>query len=259
MELHAKRALVTGAGSGLGKATALKLAAEGADVAVLSRTKEEVDAVAQQILGLGRNALPLYADISEPSDMQSVFDQITETFGRLDIVFANAGINGTWAPLDELTVEDWDRTNHINLRGTFLTLHHAIPLMKQDGGSIIITSSINGTRTFTTAGASAYATTKGGQLALAQMAALELAKHKIRVNAICPGAIESQIDENTNRENVEAAAEPADYPEGKIPLTDGEPGKAEDVAELVAFLASDRSRHITGTPVWIDGAQSLLV
>lgn len=131
--------------------------------------------------------------------------------------------------------------------------------MKERGGSIIITSSINGTRTFTTAGASAYSTTKAGQLALAQMAALELAKHRIRVNAICPGAIESQIEENTERRNVEKAGEPAHFPDGDIPLTDGKPGKAEDVADLVSFLASDASRHITGTPVWIDGAQSLLV
>jgi len=259
MMLGGRIALVTGGGSGLGKASALKLATEGADIALLSRSKEEVDQVAAQIANLGRKVLPLYADISDTSDMQSAFDQITETFGQLDIVFANAGINGTWAPIDELPVEDWDTTIAVNLRGTFLTLRHAVPLMKERGGSIINTSSINGTRTFTTAGASAYSTTKAGQLALAQMTALELAKYRIRVNAICPGAIESEIDENTNRQNVEKTAVPAKYPKGDIPLTGGEPGKAEDVADLVCFLASDASRHITGTPIWIDGAQSLLV
>ncbi len=259
MSLDGKIALVTGAGSGLGRASALKLAREGAHLALLSRTKAEVDAVADEIGAMGRTALPLYADISDIADMQSAYDQIVEGFGHLDIVFATAGINGTWAPIDELPIEDWDKTIAVNLRGTFLTIRHAVPLMKARGGSIIITSSINGTRTFTSAGASAYSTTKAGQLALAQMLALELAKHKIRVNAICPGAIESQIDDNTRKENVERAAEPADYPEGQIPLTDGVPGKADDVANLVAFLASDASRHISGTPVWIDGAQSLLV
>lgn len=259
MALEGKVALVTGGGSGLGKASALKLATEGAEIALLSRTREEVDKVAAEIASTGRKVLPLYADISDTSDMQSAFSQIEETFGRLDIVFANAGINGTWAPIDELPVEDWDKTIAVNLRGTFLTLRHAVPLMKAGGGSIIITSSINGTRTFTTAGASAYSTTKAGQVALAQMAALELAKYRIRVNAICPGAIESRIDENTKRQNVEKAAVPADYPKGDVPLTGGEPGKAEDVADLVCFLASDASRHITGTPIWIDGAQSLLV
>lgn len=259
MSLAGKIALVTGGGSGLGKASALKLAAEGVDIALLSRSKEEVDSVAAQIAGTGRKVLPLYADISDTADMQSAFDQIREAFGRLDIVFANAGINGTWAPIDELPIEDWDTTIAVNLRGTFLTLRHSVPLMKERGGSIIITSSINGTRTFTTAGASAYSTTKAGQVALAQMTALELAKYRIRVNAICPGAIESQIDENTNRQNVEKAEVPAEYPKGDVPLTGGKPGKAEDVADLVCFLASDASRHITGTPIWIDGAQSLLV
>lgn len=259
MSLDGKIALVTGGGSGLGKASALKLAAEGVDIALLSRTQSEVDAVAARIGALGRRALPLYADISDAGEMQAAFEQIAGTFGRLDIVFANAGINGTWAPIEDLSVADWDHTNAVNLRGTFLTLHHSIPLMKAQGGSIIITSSINGTRTFTTAGASAYATTKAGQLAFAKMAALELARHRIRVNVICPGAIESQIEDSTKRRNVDEAEVPSFFPEGEIPLTDGEPGKAEDVADLVCFLASDASRHITGTPIWIDGAQSLLV
>lgn len=259
MTLDGKIALVTGGGSGLGKASALKLASEGATIALLSLGKSEVDAVAAQITGKGGKVLPLYADISKTADMQSAFDKIKDAFGRLDIVFANAGINGTWAPIDELSVEDWDKTIAVNLRGTFLTMRHSVPLMKEHGGSIIITSSINGTRTFTTAGASAYSTTKAGQLALAQMTALELAKHRIRVNAICPGAIKTKINEKTERQNVEEAAEPAYYPDGQIPLTDGKPGEPEDVADLVCFLASDASRHITGTPVWIDGAQSLLV
>lgn len=260
MSLSGKVALVTGAGSGIGKAAALKLAEEGAHIAVLSRTKEEVDAVRDSVTALGRQALAISADISDQADMQSVFDQIAEAFGRLDIVFANAGINGVWAPLDELHPDEWDKTNAVNLRGTFLTLHHAIPLMrKAGGGSIMITSSINGTRTFTTAGASAYAVTKAGQLALTQMAALELAKYRIRVNAICPGAVETRIDENTTQINTERAEEPAIYPKGTVPLKGGDPGQAAEVAELVAFLASDKASHITGTPIWIDGGQSLLV
>ena len=94
---------------------------------------------------------------------------------------------------------------------------------------------------------------------MAQMVALELAKHRIRVNAVCPGAIESKIEESTERRNLEAAKEPVDYPEGEIPLTDDRPGTSEDVADLILFLASDRARHISGSPVWIDGAQSLLM
>ena len=259
MNMQGRLALVTGAGSGIGKAAALRLARAGADVALLSRTKEELDEVAGEIEQMGRKALVAVADTSSEAQMQKAFDKVASEFGRLDFVFANAGINGTWAPLDELSYEDWNKTMSINLGGTFLTVHLALPLMTENGGSILITSSINGTRTFTTAGASAYATTKAGQVAFAQMAALELAKHRIRVNVICPGAIESEIDDNTDRDNVEKAKVPAEYPEGTVPLTHGKPGTAEDVAELVLFLASDASRHITGTPVWIDGAQSLLV
>ena len=259
MTLSGRYALVTGAGSGLGKATALKLAREGAHVAVLSRTAEEVEAVAAQIRDIGRQALALVADTADDTRMRQAFEEIEKAFGRLDICFANAGINGVWAPIEDLAPEEWDETIRVNMRGTYLTLHLAVPLMKERGGSIAITSSINGTRTFTTGGATAYAATKAAQLAMAQMLALELAKHRIRVNAICPGAIESDIDDNTTRRDSEEAAEPAIYPEGSIPLTDGKPGRAEDVADLVAFLASDASRHISGTPIWIDGAQSLLV
>ena len=191
--------------------------------------------------------------------MTKLFARIKRSFGRLDFVFANAGVNGVWAPIEELKPKEWDDTIRINLRGTYLTAHHAVPLMKQKGGSIVITSSINGTRTFTTAGASAYSTTKAGQLALGQMLALELAKHRIRVNIICPGAIESEIGDNTKKRDTAAAKVPAEFPEGTVPLTGGKPGKAEDVAQLVLFLASDASGHITGTPIWIDGGQSLLV
>ena len=259
MEFQGKVALVTGAGSGLGEATALALAQQGADVAVVSRSRDELEEVAKTIRGYGRRALVFPGDIADEVAMKTLFDRIASELGRLDVVFANAGVNGTWAPIDELTPEEWDSTIRINLRGTFLTLHFAVPLMKKAGGSIIITASINGTRTFTSAGAHAYSTTKAGQVALAQMAALELAQYKIRVNVICPGAIESEIDENTEKRNTEEAEVPAEYPEGDVPLTKGKPGKAEDVADLVLFLASDRAKHISGTPVWIDGAQSLLV
>jgi len=127
------------------------------------------------------------------------------------------------------------------------------------GGTIAIVSSINGTRTFTTAGASAYSTTKAGQLAFGQMLALELAPRGIRVNVVCPGAISTEISDNTSKRSTAKAKIPAKFPKGTVPLTGGEPGTSQDVADLIVFLASDRARHITGTPVWIDGSQSLLV
>jgi NAD(P)-dependent dehydrogenase (short-subunit alcohol dehydrogenase family) len=259
MDLTDKIALVTGAGSGLGAAAALTLAEAGADLVLVSRTRDELAEVAKKVEAKGHKALIFPADTADEVQMDELFSTIRSQFGRLDFVFANAGVNGVWAPIEELKPREWDDTIRINLRGTYLTAHHAVPLMKQKGGSIVITSSINGTRTFTTAGASAYSTTKAGQLALGQMLALELAKHRIRVNIICPGAIESEIGDSTEKRDTAEAKVPAEFPEGTVPLTDGRPGRAEDVAQLVLFLASDASSHITGTPIWIDGGQSLLV
>jgi NAD(P)-dependent dehydrogenase (short-subunit alcohol dehydrogenase family) len=260
MELEGKVALVTGAGSGIGKAAAHLLAREGARVGVLSHTEAEIRKTADEVVSAGGQAIPLIGDIADAGQMKSAVDALVRAYGRLDVVFANAGINGVWAPIDELQPEEWDRTINTNLRGTYLTLHYSVPHLKATGaGSIIITSSINGTRTFSSAGATAYSCTKAAQLAMTQMLALELARHNIRVNVICPGQIETEIDESTSRRNTDAAEFPAEYPEGRIPLTGKQPGTSDEVAELVLFLASDRSRHVTGTPVWIDGGQSLLV
>jgi NAD(P)-dependent dehydrogenase (short-subunit alcohol dehydrogenase family) len=258
MELAGKVAVITGGGSGIGEATARLFAREGASVMVVGRTQEKLDDTVRKIEQDGGTGVAISADVSAPDEMASLFDQVDGLWNRLDILFAHAGINGVWAPVDEIKPEEWHKTIAINLTGTFLTVKYAVPLLKKQGGSIIITSSINGTRRFTGAGASAYSASKAGQIAFMQMTALELAKYRIRVNAICPGAITTEIEQTTDRRNVERAAEPVQYPAGDIPLTDGEPGSAEQVAELVLFLASNRSSHITGTPVWIDGAESLL-
>ena len=258
MEFSGKVALVTGAGSGIGKATALRLAASGARVAVISRTPKESEATRDEIVAAGGEALCIPVDISLPAEMKLAVDKTITAYGQLDIVVANAGVNGTWAPIDELTTAEWDETMTINLRGTYLTLHFAVPHLKQRGGSIIIVSSINGNRTFTTGGATAYSVTKAGQVAMAQQLALELGRHKIRVNAVCPGAIDTDIDDNTDRQNTEAATIQVEFPDGDIPITDGEPGKSKDVADVIAFLASDAARHVTGVPVYVDGGQSLL-
>lgn len=258
MELRDKVALVTGAGSGIGKASALRLAREGARVGLLARTEDTLNAAAEEIRAVGGEALVVPADTAEPEAVEGAVKKIIDAWGRLDIVLANAGVNGVWAPIDEITPEEWSKTIAINLTGTFLTLHYAVPHLKRQGGSVVITASVNGTRVFSNAGATAYSCTKAGQVALAQMAALELAPHKIRVNVICPGAIESEIEASTEKRDTEGLLTPARYPQGKVPLTGGAPGSAEQVAELVLFLASDRASHITGTPIWIDGAESLL-
>lgn len=222
-------------------------------------TEDELAQTVEQIKADGGEAMVLVADIAVPEAMEQAVARIVEAWQRLDIVFANAGINGVWAPLDALEPAEWERTIRTNLTGTFLTLRYAVPHLKTAGGAIVITSSVNGTRIFSNTGATAYSCSKAGQVALAKMAALELAKHRIRVNVICPGAIETDIQDNTQPRDLDKVREPVDYPAGKIPLTDGKPGSSEQVAELVLFLASDRSSHITGTPIWIDGAESLLM
>lgn len=258
MQLAGKVALITGAGSGIGKAAAKLLAREGAKIAALGHTEKEVDKTVKEIQNNGREAISLVADISHPEAMQKAIQQIGDKWGRLDIVFANAGINGVWAPIEELAPEEWDKTLDVNLKGTFLTVKYAVPYLKKQGGSVIITASVNGTRIFSNTGATAYSCSKAAQVAFTKMVALELAKDRIRVNVICPGAIETSINENTQQRNLDRVKEPVEFPEGEIPLTDGEPGTSEQVANLVLFLASDAASHISGTEMWIDGAQSLL-
>lgn len=251
-------ALVTGAGSGLGKAAAVKLAQEGYAVAALGRTENELKQVVAEIESDGGEAIAILADISDESQMLAAIQQVEQKWGRLDCVFANAGVNGVWAPIEELTLEEFESTIKINLTGTFLTIKACAPLLKRQGGSVVVTASVNGTRIFSNTGATAYSTSKAGQVAMTKMLALELAKHKIRVNVICPGAIESEISDNTEQRNLEKIQQPVEFPEGEIPLTRGKSGKAEQVADLVYFLASDASSHISGTEIWIDGTESLV-
>ncbi|SDL77445.1 NAD(P)-dependent dehydrogenase, short-chain alcohol dehydrogenase family [Catalinimonas alkaloidigena] len=256
MDFTNKVALITGGGSGLGEAAARMLAARGAKVGILGRTKEELQEVADDVGD--DKIMVLTADISDEKSVKAAVKQLTDRWGRLDFVAAVAGVNGTWAPIEDLTVEEFEKTIGINLTGTFITLKSAFPYLKKQGGAGVVVASVNGTRMFSNTGATAYATSKAGQVAMTKMLALEWAKHRVRLNVICPGWIESEIDDNTKKKNLEAAKEPMEFPAGEVPLTDGQPGKADQVAELISFLLSDASSHITGTEMWIDGAESLL-
>lgn len=258
MDFKNKVVLVTGATSGIGEASAKRFAEAGAVVGVLGRTGDDVEKMVRQIENDGGSAIGLIADVSQADQMEDAVNKLISAAERLDVVVANAGVNGVFAPLEELTPDEWDTTLTINLKGTFLTIKYAIPYMKKKGGSIVVVASINGTRTFALAGASAYASSKAAQVALTKMAAVELGKYGIRVNVVCPGAINTEINDNTERRHTEKIEVPVEYPKGDIPLTGGEPGASAQVADLIAFLASDSASHISGTEMWIDGAQSLV-
>jgi NAD(P)-dependent dehydrogenase (short-subunit alcohol dehydrogenase family) len=259
MPQNGKVALVTGAGSGIGRATAFKLARAGYAVGVVGHNLDNVVPVAEEIRRLGSSSTAVKADISIEDEMRNAVERVLTDLGRLDVTIANAGINGVWAPIDDLQPDEWDRTTAVNLRGTYLTIHTTVPHLKASGGgSIVVVSSINGTRTFTTPGATAYTATKAGQVAMVQQLALELARHHIRINAVCPGEIETNIDHNTSLRGAEETAIPVIWPEGQVPITGGAPGQSDDVANAIVFLCSDEARHITGSPLWIDGGQGLL-
>ncbi|WP_152341595.1 SDR family oxidoreductase [Pseudorhizobium flavum] len=259
MELQSRVALVTGAGSGIGRASAITLAAQGAKVGLLGHTRKDLEDAATEITSQGGQAVVLEADVSDEAQMSSAVTRLIDAFDRLDIVVANAGINGVWAPIDTLQPDEWDQTIAVNLRGTYLTLHTTVPIMKaRGGGSIIIVSSINGNRTFSSPGATAYSATKAAQVAITKQLALELGRYKIRINAVCPGKIDTEIDDNTSIRNPGKTAVPVEWPEGDIPLTEGRPGASMDVADVILFLASHRARHVTGVPIYVDGGQGLL-
>lgn len=254
-----KVAIVTGASSGIGRASAIRLAKSGVKVGLVDLKEENAEAVKNDIEKWGGKAEITDTDVSDPKRVEAAFHQIVEEWGRLDIVFANAGINGQVAPIEDLTPHDWDQTLTTNLKSTFMTVKYAIPHMKKRGGSIIITSSINGNRVFNNIGMSLYSSSKAGQMAFGKMAALELAHYDIRVNIICPGAIETNIGQNTfqDKKDLKKVEIPVKYPKGQHPLEKG-PGKPEQVADLVHFLASDASSHISGSEIYIDGVDSLL-
>ena len=256
--LNGKVAFITCGASGIGKGAGHRFAQEGARVALADMMPEEGEQAAQEITRAGGEALFVQCDVSSPDDVKAAVNATLERFGRLDVVFANAGINGVWTPIEELQPDEWDRTLDINLKGTYLTLHFAVPHLRQaGGGSVIITSSVNGNRTFSTAGASAYSTSKAGQVAFMKMAALELGRYNIRVNAVLPGAIHTNIDERTQKRHTEEVAIKVEMPEGRPFINEGQ-GEPVDVADTCLFLASDLSRHVSGVEIYVDGGASLL-
>ncbi|MFF2546495.1 SDR family NAD(P)-dependent oxidoreductase [Kitasatospora sp. NPDC058063] len=235
--------LVTGGTSGMGLATARHLLATGARVVVTGRDDARLARAAAR-LGAGDRLLTVRADASVAADLTRLADTVRERYGRLDGVFANAGVAG-FQPVDEVTEAEFDRIVAVNLKGVFLTVQHALPLLDAaGGGSVVLNASWTPHRGLP--GAAVYAATKAAVLSLARTLGSELAGRGIRVNSVSPGYIVTEMFHA-------AVPDPADHEpiRGHVPL--GRLGTAEDIAQTVAFLLSDRSSYITGQDIVIDG------
>ena len=257
-DLTGKVALITGGGSGIGEAACRTLAEAGAAVAVVDVREMAAREVAESIVAAGGKATAIMADVTDEELMHAAVSRTVETLGGLQIVFANAGINGMQTPIEEMTLTEWHATVDTNLTGCFLTVKHSIPhLRAAGGGSIIITASVNGNKLFSLPGYAAYSSAKAAQAAFAKMAAIELARWNIRVNAILPGAIKTNIGERTYRRNLEPITYDLKLPEHFPPLG-ARSAEASEVADLVLYLASDASRYMTGAELLIDAGYTLL-
>lgn len=256
MRFLGKVALVTGAGSGLGRATALRFAEEGAHLALVDIDQASLEKVGGEIEDLGRSCAKILADVSEVEDCERMVRETMEQFGQLDVVFANAGIGSKagGAPIADMDPEDWDRVVAVNLRGVFLTCKYSVPALIESGQGAIVTNGSSMAGWDTSLNGAAYMASKAGVTGLTKSLALQLGGYGIRVNAVCAGVFKTRLGypPGMSEEDYEARYERF---ANRIPLR--RVGEPEDLAATVAFLASDEARHITGSLILIDGGQTL--
>ena len=246
--LAGKVGIVTGGGSGIGRAIALALAREGAKVALLGRHKDKLDQSADEIRNANGEAIAVTADITKPADTKAAVEQVEQRFGKLDILVNNAGALSV-STIETVSEDEWDRIINTNLKGPFLMSRAALPAMRRSGGgSIVNIGSVLGL--VAVKDRAAYCASKGGVTLLTKAMALDHAHEHIRVNCICPSVVETDLIRDLFAKSEEGRqAKQARI--GTIPM--GRFGQPQDVAGLAVFLASDESSWMTGTAIPLDG------
>ena len=245
-----KVAFVTGAANGIGRAAALAFAREGAGVVVADVSEQGIQETARLVEEAGGRALAVRCDVARAEDVKAALDKTDEAFGRLDFAFNNAGVEQPITAAADLTAEQWDRVVGIDLRGVFLCMKHEIPLMlKHGGGAIVNTSSGAGVKGI--AGQAAYCAAKFGVVGLTKAAALDYAKANVRINAVCPGIVETPMMDRFS----------GGTPEGRERVIAQEPigrmGKPEEIAAAVLWLCSDAAAFVVGHAMVVDGGQTV--
>ena len=237
--------IVTGGGSGIGRASCIAFAKTGAVVLVANRTSSKAETVAKTILDNGGEALPLQVDVSRSDDVQNMIEQAISRYGRIDVLFNNAGISPSGS-VTEITEQEWDECLNIDLKSIFLGAKYVIPYMQQQGGGVILNTA--GTFGIRAAKAkAAYSTAKAGAINLTRAIALDYARDNIRCNVICPGFVETPLTASPDMEARDAFLDAFQPLKG---LT-----QPEEVAELAVYIASDKARMITGQMFVIDAGQ----
>jgi len=245
--MDGKCAMITGAASGIGKATAVAFARKGVHVSISDIDKKGLDKLEKELRGLNSEVLVVPCDVSSPDEVKELIYKTVQYFEGLDYAVNNAGIEGLQAPTAEYTLEDWDRVINVNLRGQWICMKHEIDVMlDHGGGSIVNISSILGNVGF--ARAPAYTAAKHGLIGLTKAAALEYSEQGIRVNAVCPGFIETPM---LDRAGITSDEETKQSIIGLHPI--GRLGTSEEIADAIVWISSEEASFVTGHSLLVDG------